>query len=76
MKCWWSKDDLPNTTELIKNHCQEKHNVTNDNNIIMQKACLLMQNEKLLKRFKIVMLNRAISVVILSKTSGRLSITA
>ena len=52
MKCWWCEDNLPNTAELIKNHCKEKHNVTEYNNIIMQKACMLMQNKKLLQRFK------------------------
>ena len=47
MKCWWCEDNLPNAAELIK-----KHNVTEYNNIIMQKACMLMQNKKLLQRFK------------------------
>ena len=50
MKCWWCDDDISNTVAHIKTHCKDKHNVTECNNVIMQKVCTLMRNPNLLKR--------------------------
>ena len=52
MKCWWCDSDLSNSVALIKQHCKEKHNATEKNNIIMEKVCTLMRNDNLLRKFK------------------------
>ena len=50
MKCWWCDDDISNTVAHIKTHCKDNNNVTECNNVIMQKVCTLMRNPNLLKR--------------------------